>query len=420
MAKAVTTPHAAIAAGFKINGFAIFNGYTALEEGQEQILEKGAPVRVDRFENDADIVVIAVDDEGNDIMSDDGITPKFAERVFPEELTPAELDPDGDDVGASAPVETPLAEEVAAPATKPETAAAKKKRENAAAKEAAIAEKAANAAANKAKATKAKEDKKVTAPAQAIKATPVVQITDMTSVMEILAEQDALTAAKSLVDRAEQTDFTLGGVLRHIHESGAFKSIGYDGKRGFDDYVKAVLDVDPRKARYLMTIYTAFALIGVDEAKLSEIGWSKAKELARIETGQLRTDFNALYDKAMSMTRDDLIADIKKHYRVTTRGSSDSVSLTKFSFMLAEEDAVAVNEGLAEAAALVGDTDLNKAFAYIVGDWRNTGTGTDLSLEDTLELACARFGLTAITITQADGTNLEFEPDVVAGAEVTS
>lgn len=454
MVTKTAAPHAAITAGFAINGFALFKGYSNLEAGQEQILTVGAPVRIDRFENEADIVVIGVDEDGNDIMSEDGTTPKFAERVFPEELTPAELDADApatdeaavvadapaaDAPTATAPVTKPetaaakkkreAAEAKAATAAAPkaETAAAKKKREAAAAKEAAATEKAATKAANKAKADAAKVEKakaKEAAAAKKITATPVIEIADMASVKEILAEQDALAAAQSLVDRAEQTDFTLGGVLRHIHETGAFKSIGYEGKRGFVDYCEQTLGIAYRKAHYLMTIYTAFAMIGADEEKLQQIGWSKAKELARIETGKLKKDFDSLIGKATEMTRNDLTAFIKKTYKVTTRGGGDQVALTSFSFRLAEEDAEMVNSALTEAKTMTGEDDLNKAFAYIVGDWRNTGTGTDMSLDDTIELMVAKFGITGITYTDAEGvehTPTLAEADQPAGeADVTA
>lgn len=425
MATKTAAPHAAITAGFAINGFALFKGYSNLEPGQEQILAVGAPVRIDRFENEADIVVIGVDDDGNDIMGDDGVTPKLAERVFPEELTPAELDEDApatEVADAEAPVadapvaaakpetaaakkkrEAAEAKATKAAAPKAETAAAKKKRENAEAKATAAAEKDATKAANKAKREQDKKDK-AAAKAKKITATPVMEIADMASVREILAEQDALTAAQSLVDRAEQTDFTLGGVLRHIHETGAFKSIGYDGKRGFVDYCEQTLGIAYRKAHYLMTIYTAFAMIGADEEKLQQIGWSKAKELARIETTKLKKDFDSLIEKATEMTRTDLTAHIKKAYKVTTRGGGDQVALTSFSFRLAEEDAEMVNAGLAEAGAMTGEPDnLSKSFAYIVGDWRNTGTGTDMSIDDTVELMAAKFGITGLTYTDAEG-----------------
>lgn len=445
-----TTPHAAVAAGFEPGGYALFTGYTNMEEGQVAVLTEGMPVRIDRFENEADIVVVGVDDDGNDIM--EGNTPKYVERVFPEELTKAELetedepeaeqttegdaepeatedatpdlsevtfDPDakiadlkalGTDAGlkitARSKADVVKALEAAGATAKAAEASAPK--EETKPKAAAKGNAKGNAKADTKASDKPKADDK--AKSGGIKPTPVVEISDMASVREILAEQDALDAAKSLVERAEQTDFTLGGVLRHIHETGAFKAEGYDGKRGFDDYVRQALGVEPRKARYLMSNYTVFAMIGADEQKLASIGWSKAKELARIEPAKLKKDFDKLIDKANSMTRDDLVADIKKHYKVTTRGSADGVSLTTMTFKLAEEDATTVTEGLKEASALIGADDLNKALAYIVGDWRGTGTGTDLSLEDTVELMCAKFGLESVSFVK-DGETVEYTPD---------
>ena len=265
--------------------------------------------------------------------------------------------------------------------------------------------KAADKAADKAEAPAA------TAP---VSATPVVEIKDMVSVTEALASEggDALKAAKALVSKAEQTDFTLGGVLRHIHETGAFKSLGYDGKRGFDEYVEKVLGIQSRKARYLMTIYTKFAMLGVDESRLEAIGWSKAKELARIDEAELKKDFNKLVKYAEGHTRDELIDHVKTKYVVTTRGGEDRVKLVDFKFRLAEEDATTATEALKEAgiAAGAGD-DLNTAFAYLCGDWRNTGTGQDLDLEGSLEMIAAKFGLTKIEFTDGTGETLVWEPE---------
>jgi hypothetical protein len=246
----------------------------------------------------------------------------------------------------------------------------------------------------------------------------------MASVTAALAAQggDALKAAKSLVDRAEQTDFTLGGVLRTIHETGVFKTLGFDGKRGFDEYVERTLGIASRKARYLMAIYTKFALLGVDETRLEEIGWSKAKELARIEDAELKKDFTKLVKKATDSTRDELIEHIKTKYKVTTRGGGgdNSVKMVDFRFRLAEEEATTVTEGLKEACTAAGTDDLNVGFAYLVGDWRNTGTGQDLDLEQSMEMLCAKFGLQRITFTDAEGTALEFEPEAAATDEGTA
>lgn len=443
--------HAAIAAGLApVEGkdvFAIFKGYAQpLEEGQEPILQPGDPVKVVRLEKDADIVVVKVDEDGNEIMNGD--TP-VAETLFPEELEPATMDePEGTDAVAeeTAPADTfteATPEELAKQSTRPKAdepapAEAEKPKptrrrkadaapaaETPAPAPAAEEKPAEQPAADKPKgrirkaatteaapAADAKAEEKPAAAKSEVKPTPVVQIKDMVSVTEAISGNggDALRAAKALVDRAEQTDMTLGGVLRSIHETGIFKTLGYDGKRGFDDYVEKTLGILSRKARYLMSIYTKFAMLGVDEAKLNEIGWSKAKELARIPDAELKKDFNKLTKLAKEKSRDDLIGHIKTKYEVVTRG--EQVQTKSFSFRLAEADGHTVEEGLKEACTAIGEQDNNKALAHIVGEWRGQSSQTEMDLDAMLELAMARFGLQSISFKDAQGE--EFVVDAPA------
>ena len=400
--------HPAIAAGLIVGGFALFKGYAEpLEEGQTPVLVKGDPVKIMRYEGEEEIIVVKVDDDGNEVLAEGTATP-VSERCFADELEPAEVE---DEAGEAAEEATEEAEEEAA------EEAAETEAEPEAAEEAAPAPKAKAAA--KPKAAAAKADTKAKAPAKAketkskaIVAKPVVEISDMASVKEALKAEggDALKAAKALVERAEQTDFTLGGVLHNIHESGVFKTLGFDGKRGFDDYVEKTLDIASRKARYLMGNYAKFVLLGVDEARLNELGWSKVKELARIPDDDLKKDFDKLAKKAKESTRDELVDHIKSKYAVVTRG--EQVKLTAFSFRLAEEEANNVTLALKEAATAIGEpNDLNKAFAHICGEWRNTGVAQDLDLEQAVELLVSRFGLQALTFTNADGAVVEYEAD---------
>lgn len=46
---------------------------------------------------------------------------------------------------------------------------------------------------------------------------------------------------------AEETFLSLGGVLSHIYETGAHKSLGYTGKRGFADYMLKELNIQYRE-----------------------------------------------------------------------------------------------------------------------------------------------------------------------------
>lgn len=427
-----TKVHAAIALGFAVGGFAIFNGYATLAEGQVEILQADDPVRIEMLEGEDELVVVKVDDEGNPIL-DAGGNPAHVERCFAEELTPASVEGEEEveveevaevisegeakALAEAAPVEaapatakktTAKPAAAATDAVKPETAAAKKKRETTERKETAAKAKAEAAKALKDTANKAKADlKKTKADAEKaakIVATPVVSIIDAGSVTAAIAESDALTAALSLVNRAEQTDFTLGGVIRIIKETGVFKTLGFDGPKGFDEYVETTLGIDKRKASYLMKNYVTFVMIGVDEARLAEIGWSKVKELARIDPVSLKKNFDALVDFSKENTREALVAHIKTNYVVATRAAGEKVKMTTFTFKVAEDSADAVSAALKASCAAAGTQDLNDGFVYLCTDWSSTAPASDMTLDDMIDLMATKFGLTSVTVGMPDGT----------------
>ena len=73
--------HPAIAAGLTVGGFALFKGYSApLADGAVATLNEGDAVKIIRFEDDADVIVTLVDDDGNEVMRDGKAV---AERCFP-------------------------------------------------------------------------------------------------------------------------------------------------------------------------------------------------------------------------------------------------------------------------------------------------------------------------------------------------
>lgn len=467
--------HPGIEKGLVVDGFAIFDGYASpLEEGQEPALTKDDAVRIVRFEGDEDIVVVKVDEDGNEVKDDDGNP--IAERLFAQELTPAEMDDDEaseeevegeadevEEAEADAEEETAEADEtdeveeaeaddkplagktfkadasiaelravatdngqkatgrstddvkaslIEMGAEEVEAEAAEEEQTEAATEEA-----PKEPAKRKAPAAKKPAKKKADAKETPVKTTEVVEISDMASVTEAISGEggDALKAAKSLVERAERTNFTLGGVLRNINETGVFKTLGYEGKRGFDDYVEQTLNIAPRKARYLMGIYEAFAMLGIAdvEERLEAIGWSKAKEMARIPSAELKRDFTKLEKRATDGTRDSLVEHIKTKYTVATRNTGDQVKLSTFTFKLAEEDATTATEALAAAAKLTGEgaDNLNAAFLYVCGEFQNAGAGQDLDLEQALELLGSRFGAASITLVDENGDKVEWTPD---------
>lgn len=412
-------PHAAVDAGYKIGDYAIFGGYQALPEGGDEILQKDDPIKIVSFdENGLDIIVVKVDENGEEIVDGSG-EPVAVERVYVEEIIraavvetdEAEAEPEGD-------AETEAAEEADTDETEGEA-------ETEAVEEAPAKKAAAKPASKKASTkTDTKADTKATGKSTGKKAKAAKteeqetasksELTVAPSVREILSQNDALVAAKSLVDRAEQTDFTLGGVLANIQETGVYKRLGYTGKGAFDAYVKAELGMDKRKAYYLISIYTTLVTAEIPETKLAEIGWSKVKELVRVAPDRLKEDFDELAEFAKEHNRDDLITHLKTNYAVASRGQS--VKMVTFSFRLAEEEAEAARTAITEAQAIIGEQDPSKAFAYIVNDWRNSAPGSDMTLDDFKAMAEAKFGVSLAVVESDAETEVEEEQADAAAA----
>lgn len=411
----------------KVGDIAKFRGY-ATDPGENPALNPGDLVKIAKTADDGGFQAVRCDAQGNatDLDADGNV---IGEIVFPEELEA--LPP------AEATVATPAPVAADAPAAPAKAAKGKgKKAETKAPVEAAPVPAAAEAVkpAKVAKAPKADKGTKikpaaettpaaVTAAIKPVAGTIVFQHSSL--VMDVLAsvagtdgneQQAALIAARQLVNRVDETYYTLGGVLHYIKEQGTYKSIGYDGKRGFADYVRAELDVDYRKAQDLISIYETVQRSGLNEARLAEIGWSKARQIVRIGSDggegmtRLQADFDQLIDFAKEKTRDELIGKIKSEYEtIATRGGV-KVKKTSFSFHLVAEQAASVEAGLEEAKALAGSDDLSEAFAYIVNDWRMMSAGNTLTPEQQIAALADRLG---VTLTVGPAANAAGEDAVV-------
>lgn len=224
----------------------------------------------------------------------------------------------------------------------------------------------------------------------------------------------ALIAAKTLVNRVDETYYTLGGVLAYIKETGVYKSLGFDGKRGFADYCKGELGTDYRKAQYLIDVYEKVQAAGLNELRLREIGWSKAVQIVRVgdvSLEKLAEDFDELVDFAGSHNRDELISHIQTNYEVARRGTGagtengDQVAVSTFIFKLAADAATSAERALQHAKAQTGSEDLSEAFKYICDDWSMMTEGTSIDLATAISVIEQRFGVT-LTAVAANGETI--------------
>lgn len=397
-----------------------FKGYT--EDVQDPILQPDDLLKIRAINADGGLIVDKLDENGEIVPSE------VAETLFEEEIE--EIEADADTVAEAAGEAAADGEEQTEEAPAAEPTAAEKKAAAKAEKEAAKAAKAAEAKAAKEaakNAPKAAADVAVS-PTDEPVAGPQSEL--VRAAIASVAGEDAedraasLIAAKSLVNRVDETYYTLGGVLSYIKDTGVYKSLGFDGKRGFADYVKAELGIDYRKAQYLIAVFDTVQEAGLNESRLSEIGWSKAIQIMRVgdvSMDRLGEDFDGLIEFAKANSRDDLITHIKTTYEgIATRAPStgEGTKVNTLTFKASAEEAEQMERALANAKRLAGSDDANAALRYILNDWMMMTEGTDIDLETAVATVEARFGVKLETVEQE--THATAEAEVVEEGEVSS
>jgi len=256
--------------------------------------------------------------------------------------------------------------------------------------------------------------------------TPAVISGDTEAVRAALAtSHDALEAARVLVTRADETYFTLGGVLNRIAEHKDYLTITdagnvprYQGATAFEDYVEKDLGVKARKARYLIAIYKHFSVLGLDEKRLTTIGWAKAKEIAR--AGGTIKDSELLLDFATGHNIDDLKAKIEET-SVSAGGDGTGTSGAKakkvaFKFVFFQDKADTLQAALDTAKQAIDSEDPNAALDYIMTEWMSAQAGVDMPLEQMLAYVNTKYGVTVGEVEADDVQAVEVAETATATA----
>ncbi len=181
--------------------------------------------------------------------------------------------------------------------------------------------------------------------------------------------EDILELAKEIVEEESAVAFKLGGVLFHVRKSGAYKELDdrYSEKGGFNLYVMEQLNVEYRKAMYLIDIYYKTCKYGLDAERISAIGWAKAAKIAAVMTEDTAEE---LLELAEGNTVTDLVENIKANYKeVGGEKGEKKKKLVTFKFRLFEDQGTAVTEVIEATAAALGYKKLDDAFEHIVMEW---------------------------------------------------
>lgn len=269
----------------------------------------------------------------------------------------------------------------------------------------------------KAKVLPAVEPKKIVATAYS---TPGIE--DSEAVTKLLAGTDALEAAKALALQAEETFYSLGGVLAHVYNEGLYKTledasgnVAYSGTKGFGNYMLTELNIQYRKGMYLIEIYTVCRQLGISEAEVAKIGWSKMREIVKTlrEHPEDRED---LLTRALG-TRESLVDHVKRTYVSAEVEGEKRVLKTRLSFNLFGEDAPTVQRALEAARNLIGtEATPEAALTLIAAEWSQLTESMEVSLDEALRAVSARYGVSVAVVTADEADSSEVEVLVLAEA----
>lgn len=350
----------------------VFKGYTDEPEDGVALLEEGQSYEVVEVNAKERAVVVRVDNpDFNAKKKESEDNPKtILLDIFEEEFSipeapraRAKAAPAKAAKAKPAPVEAEAEEEEA------EEEEAPKKAAKAPAKKAAAKTKAASAKTKAAPAKKAAKPAKEKAEESE---DPYADLSEENEDEEILGlvndAEDILDLAKEVSEEASAVEYKLGGILFHVRKTGAYKELDarYKEKGGFGLYVLEQLNVEYRKAMYLIDIYYKWNKFGLEASKVASIGWAKAAKIAAVMTEDTAQE---LVELAETNTVADLVENIKTSYKEVGGVKGEKKVLKLFKFKLFEDQAAAVEEVLNAVAAAMEFKNLDAAFEHIVMEW---------------------------------------------------
>lgn len=327
------------------------------------------------------LVEIAADDAGNPLYVVTLANPDFnAKKKEHAETNPKNIEAELFPNEVELVTDDAAAEEEAEPVA--EVAPAKGKAK-AAVKEAAAP---AKAAAGKGKAVAAPAKGKAAVKAAEPKAEvaedddlPDLENEDADVAAIVNESEDLIATAQDLEAQVGTTEYQLGGVLYHIRKNKSYKDLddgAYADKGGFRDFLAAYLNIDYRKAMYLVEIYVHFNLAGITDAsaRVAAIGWTKASKIAK-----LMTEEGANPDELLALAESSTVADLQSSISVQktevggTKGEIKKRITLKFGFF--EDEGQGIADVIEAAKEKHGLKSLEEAFAMIVREWAAENAG---------------------------------------------
>lgn len=206
-------------------------------------------------------------------------------------------------------------------------------------------------------------------------------IIDTSAKIKLLTKTQSFNRADKLVGMTGESDFELGGILKHIFDMG-----WHEGYPSFKDLVSSRFGFADRKARYLMSINSNLTEKHIPWDKVKGLGWTKLARLADANVLTLESvdDWVA---KAESVTVAELEALLKAGTDIgdgspSTKTTSDTVVIR---FKLKNDQAETVQSALQKAMSEAKTEFSNVALEMICSGYLSGSNSVPQSLDDVLK-----------------------------------
>jgi hypothetical protein len=162
--------------------------------------------------------------------------------------------------------------------------------------------------------------------------------------------------------------------------------------KDFREYCEAELDIQYRKAMYLVDIWDKVKSLNLSPAKVAKLGWSKMKDIASVMTKENAKDW---MDKAEKMTTRDLTEAVKisRVQDASARGTIPHI--VTMTFRMGESEHNVVSEALEECKKLCESESPVVALEMICQDWLEMKgvSPTRTSLDDRIKFLESAYGV---------------------------
>jgi hypothetical protein len=187
---------------------------------------------------------------------------------------------------------------------------------------------------------------------------------DLVHEIENMKEKQARDLVSTLTEQTEVTFFKLGGVLSVIQANG-----WYEPYASFREFVEKEHGLHYRKATYWIEIYNRLSNSGVPWAKVSKLGWTKLKEIARVLTIENVDEWVKVADEQNTIT---LIETVKNHLaKDAPKAIEDQTSktVTTITFKAHEDQKETIKAAISKAKEQSGTQVDTVALEYICMDF---------------------------------------------------